>query len=133
MTNDEINQYALEQLADGELLSVIAEEVGLKRTTLYMRLQETPELVDAYARAREAGHDARAERLSQKTTRELPTLPSGAIDPAAVSQLKLEVDTDKWLLGKVAPRYGDRQQIEHSGSIDLANAVLSARRRVSPE
>lgn len=132
MTDEQILAYTLEQIADGVLLSDIAEEVGIKRTTLYMRLQASQELIDAYACAREAGHDTRAEKLSEKCRRDLPTLPSGAIDPAAVSQLKLEVETDKWLLAKVAPRYADRQQVEHSGTLTLEQMVMESMKPNEP-
>lgn len=118
MTDAEILNYALEQMSDGRHLAEIADEVGLKRTTLYMRLQATPELVDAYTRAREAGHDARAEKLSQLAASEVCRTPSGAIDSAAVQQLKLRIETDKWLLAKLAPkRYGDKLAI--GGADDL--------------
>lgn len=124
MGDDEILAYALEQLADGGLLSEIAEDVGLKRTTLYMRLQATPELVDAYARARDAGHDARAERLTKLAAQEIDVLASGGIDSAAVQQLKLRIDTEKWLLAKVAPRkYGDKLAI---GGADDMPAIKSS-------
>lgn len=118
MSDDEIIAYALDQMADGRLLSEIADEVGLKRTTLYMRLQATDELIDAYARARDAGHDARAEKLTALAAEPVCTLPSGGIDSAAVTQLKLRVDTEKWLLAKVAPRkYGDKLAV--GGAADL--------------
>jgi hypothetical protein len=109
MTDDQINAYALEQLADGDLLAEIAESVGVKRTTLYMRMQKTPEMIDAYTRAREEGLLARGERLRAMTKRSLPVLANGGIDPAAVSQLKLEVETEKWTLAKLLSSvFGDK-------------------------
>lgn len=121
---------ALEGLRDGRTLAEIAEEMGLKRTTLLAWLHVTPELSDAYARAREEGLHARAERLVAKSATPLPTLASGGIDPAAVTQLKLEIDTEKWTLAKLVPYvYGDKQQIEHSGSISLADKLREARER----
>lgn len=36
-----------------------------------------------------------------------------------VQRSRLRVDTRKWYLSKVLPRFADKQQIEHSGGIDL--------------
>jgi hypothetical protein len=116
MNDEQQMQEVLERLSDGELLSEIGADIGVKRTTIYMRFQATPELVDAYARAREQGLMARGERLRTLARRELPKLASGGIDPAAVSQLKIEVDTEKWTLSKLlASVFGDKVQQEHSG------------------
>ena len=100
---------AIARLSDGELLAEIAEDIGVKRTTLYMRFQGTPQLADAYARAREAGLHARGERLRRLSSTPLPTLPNGAIDPGAVAQLRLQVDAEKWTLSKLLPKvFGDK-------------------------
>ena len=37
----------------------------------------------------------------------------------AVARSRLRVDTRKWYLSKVLPKFADKQQIEHSGSIDI--------------
>lgn len=124
----------LERLREGETLADIARDMGMKRPTLHKQLHATPELSDAYARARETGLHVRAERLVAKAATPLPTLTSGGIDPAAVSQLKLEVDTEKWILSKLVPHvYGDKQQIEHSGSVSIADALRAAREKRETE
>lgn len=118
----------LDRLRDGETLADIARDIGMKRPTLHFQLHTTPELVDAYARARESGLHARAERLAEKAATPLPMLQSGGIDPAAVSQLKLEIDTEKWLISKLVPHvYGDRQHIEHSGEVGIAEVLREAK------
>lgn len=113
-------QEVLERLADGELLAEVAQDVGIKRTTLYTRFQATPELADAYARARQEGLLTRGERLrSMVATASLPYTASGGIDPAAVSHLKLLVDTEKWTLAKLAASvFGDKveQTIQGPGA-----------------
>lgn len=103
-------QEVLERLADGELLAEVAQDIGVKRTTLYRYCQATPELVDAYARARQEGLITRGERLrSMVKDAALPSTASGGIDPAAVSHLKLLVDTEKWTLAKLAASiFGDK-------------------------
>lgn len=43
---------------------------------------------------------------------------------------KLQVDARKWYLSKLAPKkYGDRQAIELSGSVDIATTIAAARKR----
>jgi hypothetical protein len=37
----------------------------------------------------------------------------------AVARSRLRIDTRKWYLSKVLPKFADKQQIEHSGSIDI--------------
>lgn len=42
----------------------------------------------------------------------------------AVQRSKLRVDTRKWLMSKLAPKkYGEKQEIKHSGSIGLEALV----------
>lgn len=103
-------QEVLERLADGELLAEVAQDVGVKRTTLYMRFQATPEMADAYARARQEGLLTRGERLrSMVANATLKTTPSGGVDPGDVSRLKLIVDTEKWTLARLAASvFGDK-------------------------
>lgn len=129
MSQEQLEQYVLERLADGDLLAEIADEIGIKRTTLYMRFQAQEEKLDSYTRAREQGLLARGERLRKLCSTELPLLASGGIDPAAVSQLKLQVETEKWTLGKLLGSvFGDKVRNEVTGADgkDLAPALQPA-------
>lgn len=117
MEPEALELYVLERLADGDLLAEIAEELGIKRTTLYMRFQRDESARDAYTRAREEGLLARGERLRTRSRAVLPLLASGGIDPAAVSQLKLEIETEKWTLAKLLGSvFGDKVTQEHQGA-----------------
>ena len=108
----------LDRLANGELLSEIADDIGTSRPNLFKWMHATPELSDAYARARADGLLARGERLSKKAARAVGRLPSGGLDAAEVAQLRLEVDTDKWLLARLLSTvFGDKVDLNHSGSI----------------
>jgi hypothetical protein len=50
-----------------------------------------------------------------------------------ISRSKLRVDTRKWLMSKLAPKkYGEKQQVELSGSVDLAAKLAEARKRIVP-
>ena len=55
-----------------------------------------------------------------------------AFDAEHVQRSKLRIETRLKLLAKWDPkRYGERQQVEHSGSIDSATTILAARRQRS--
>jgi len=122
MSKDVDLNEVLERLADGELLAEIANDLGVKRTTLYTRFQVTPELSDAYARARMDGLITRGERLrSMVATAALPTGANGNIDPASVQHLKLLVDTEKWTLGKLAASvFGEKVQLSGDSENPIA-------------
>lgn len=129
MDSQQSVEQALLMLAEGETLSDIAKALCVNRTTLLARLNSTPELIDKYARAREAGIDVRAEELENIASEAVPMLPSGGLDSAAVAQLRLRVDTRKWMLSKLAAhKYGDKLEIKQDTTItDLTEEQLDAR------
>lgn len=44
--------------------------------------------------------------------------------------VKLRIWARQWRAAKLAPKkYGDKQQVEHSGAIDTAGAIIAARER----
>ena len=121
----------LDRLANGELLSEIADDIGTSRPNLFKWMHATPELSDAYARARADGLLARGERLSKKAARAVGRLPSGGLDAAEVAQLRLEVDTDKWLLARLLSTvFGDKVQTELTGANGGPVQVQEVRRTV---
>ena len=125
MTDEQLISFTLEALTDGALLAEIAEELGMRRTTLYMRFASKPELLDAYTRARLEGLECRGEMLVRKAARELPRLPNGTIDSSAVQQLRLEIETEKWTLAKLhGSMFGDKVDHNHQGNVAV-NHTLS--------
>lgn len=47
----------------------------------------------------------------------------------AVDRARLNVETLKWYLSKLAPkRYGDKIEVEHSGTLSISERLLEARR-----
>ena len=108
----------LDRLAEGELLAEIAKDMGVKRTTLYMRFHADD--LDAYTRAREEGLLARGERLRQMAAEPVERLPSGGIDAAAVSHRKLLIETEKWTLAKLhGSIFGEKTETKHTGSVEI--------------
>ena len=48
-----------------------------------------------------------------------------------IEHRRLQVDTRKWMLSKMLPKvYGDKQQVEVTGSLDVVTALNAARNRV---
>lgn len=91
-----------------------------------------------YARAKELGLDALADetlaladdsRVGVKTI----TKANGDVETVTgdmIERSRLQVDTRKWLLAKLAPKkYGERQTLEHEVSDNFAEVLVKARAR----
>jgi len=48
---------------------------------------------------------------------------------AQIDLLKIEVDTRKWIIARIDKDYSDRQTIEHTGEVALADRISKARNR----
>ena len=80
------------------------------------------EIAQRYARATEFRWDQMAEGLLQLAGR--PCLVDGKPDNALVQQLRLEVDTRKWLLSKMHPRrFGDRVEIAGDANAPIVTRI----------
>lgn len=119
------------RIAAGETLRAICRGDGMPHwTTIYDWLDQQPEFALRFARARETGHDAIAEEALAIADEPVGSTDNGGTDTGAVAHAKLRVETRLKLLAKWSPKkYGDKQQIEHSGQIDVAQAILAARKR----
>lgn len=77
--------------------------------TFYEILAQYEDLQKAYARAREAFCDKIASEILEISDMDVPITPKGMTDHGAVAKQKLQIDTRRWLLSKLAPKqYGDR-------------------------
>lgn len=131
---DERYTAVLDEIAQGLTITQACEKVGVGRSTFY-RTVDAPDGPDPegwpglavrrkerYAHARKDCADAIAAGM-RATARAALT----ARDAGQVQAYRLIVDTDKWLLSKLAPKeYGDRVDVEHSGSVTLAMAPEDA-------
>lgn len=94
-------QAILDDVAAGSPLHVAIRKHGSNDKTFYRALDANPDAAQRYARAREVRND----RLAEETLR----IADNCKDP---QKAKLQVDTRKWLLSKLAPKkYGDRTVI----------------------
>ena len=123
----EIINEVLDRISCGEPLRKILREEGKPHwTTFYDWLDKDESMRVRFARAREIGADAIAmEALEIADTpvmgRRREWGPEGTkeIEDEMLGHRKLQIDTRLKLLAKWFPqKYGDKQQIEHSGGIE---------------
>lgn len=119
-----------QRLSLGEPLAKICRDPHMPdRTTVFDWAKEDESISQLIALARIDGFDAIAEECLDIADAPPPSTQYGTTDGGAVQHAKLRVETRLKLLAKWDPkRYGDKQQVEHSGSIDTAGAIIAARR-----
>jgi len=100
----------IERTEEGEYLRPICRDLGIGKSTAYDWMEADPILKAQYKAARAEGWDVIAQR-TRDTAR-------GKGDSTQdVARDKLIIDTDLKMLSKWYPgKYGDKQQIEHTGA-----------------
>ena len=84
-------------------------------STFLRWVSEDEKLADQYAHARAILLEHLSEDLIDKADEAVGVTNSGTTDTGAVAKQRLQVDTRKWLLSKLAPKkYGDR--VDHTSS-----------------
>lgn len=100
---------------------------GVPQSTFSRWVDDDATLAENYARAREDLIERIANDVMELADSEVPETGDGKKDWQAVQKHKLQVDTRKWLLSKLAPKkYGDK--LEVSG--DAANPLVQRIERV---
>ena len=127
----EVADLILGKIAEGMSVREIckADDMPARSTVMLWIAQDREGFSDRYARACEArahywadeildiaddGHNDWIERLDA----------DGEVigwreNGEAVSRSRLRVDSRKWLLSKMLPKYSDRHEIKHTGSVDI--------------
>ena len=106
-------------LADGVSLRKISAMEGMPcRNTLRNWLAESEEagsdMMSQYMRAKRWGAEDYADEIVEIADSVDPA------DSAAVNKARLQVDTRKWIASKLAPKYADRIDVNHGGSVTSA-------------
>lgn len=105
------------------------EAAGVSQSTFNLWLNEDAKLAAEYARAREDLIERIANEVIELSDADVGLQPDGKKDWAAVQKHKLQVDTRKWLLSKLAPKkYGDK--LELTGDPDRPLAIQKIERVV---
>lgn len=127
------------QLAAGLSLRAICREEGMpdRATVARWVVEDINGFAAKYAQARDFGLDALAEEIIEIA--DTPKVGTKSVSKATgleitegdmVEHRKLQVLSRQWYLSKLAPKkYGDKQHVEHSGAIDVAQTILAARKR----
>lgn len=101
------------------------QAAGVNQSTFNLWLNDDAELAAKYAQARENLIERMASDILDISDADVDVLHDGKKDWAAIQKHKLQVDTRKWLLSKLAPKkYGDR--IEVAGDKDAPLKVEHA-------
>jgi len=112
-TKDEIIQNVLDGMAIGGLSCFKAcQAAGVPNSTFMRWVDADAKLAERYAHAREDLIERMANEVLELADSEVPETGDGKRDWQAIQQRKLQVDSRKWLLSKLAPKkYGDRLEL----------------------
>jgi len=123
----QISSLVLEGMRSGLSALKACQAAGVHQSTFNTWLNDDATLAVEYARAREDLIERMAQEVLELSDSDVGLLPDGKKDWAAVQKHRLQVDTRKWLLSKLAPKkYGDK--LEVSG--DAANPLVTRIERV---
>ena len=93
-----------------------------------------PEFQDQYARAKEVGAEALVDDMLALADQQIEASADGKVDYAKVQQLRLQVDTRKWIASKLKPKkYGDRIQQDLQGTVTLEGLLSRSRTPEQPD
>jgi hypothetical protein len=107
-----VSALVLDGMRSGLSASKACKAAGVHQSTFNDWVNDDAELAVNYARAREDLIELIAEEVLELSDSDVGILPDGKKDWAAVQKHKLQVDTRKWLLSKLAPRkYGDKIEV----------------------
>lgn len=131
----ETREEILDKLSIGRSLREICSAEGMPSESLVRKwVIQDADFGAQYARARETGMEALGDEILQiadSQEGDMLTTVDGreVVNHDAIQRAKLRVDTRKWIMSKIAPKkYGDRLDLNHSGSIDsLSDDALDAR------
>ena len=126
--SDEIAAQICDRIANGESLRAITCEEGMPSKSMVFRwIVENPTFRDHYTQARESQMESMVDELIDLSD------PADKDDMVAVQRNRLQVDTRKWVMSKLAPKkYGDNANVNITGEITLgiAESVSQARQRL---
>jgi hypothetical protein len=130
-----------DRLIEGESLSSICRDEAMPaKSAVFRWIATDPSFKDRYTRAEIEGCTAMAEdaiSIADDDTNDWiasddPQKPGCRPNGENIQRSRLRVETRKWMLARLLPHlYGDRSQVELSGQLNIAEAILAARKRVA--
>ena len=126
---EDICAQVLAGMRKGLSASKSCESAGIPQSTFNLWVNRDAGLAAEYARAREDLIELIANEVMELSDADVGLQPDGRKDWAAVQKQRLQVDTRKWLLSKLAPKkYGDK--LELTGDPDRPLAIQKIERVV---
>jgi hypothetical protein len=96
----------------------------VKNSTFMLWVSQDSALAESYAHARENFVERIAQEVMELSDVDVGETPDGRKDWAAVQKHKLQVDTRKWLLSKLAPKkYGEKIEISGDKESPLVHRI----------
>lgn len=136
--SEKLASEILARLASGESLSSICavEEMPAASTVSSWNTDNSPPgFSERYARARRDGIYARLDKAHDDLASDdgktyTDETGNRRVDSGAVQLAKTYADLIKWEASKMLPEYADKQQVEHSGGMNLTGffAEVAAKR-----
>ena len=119
-----LKQAVLDGMAKGLSAYKATQAAGVPWGTWTEWTATDPKLAVKYACARETLVERMAQELADIADEPPPLGPDGKVDGGWIQKHRLQVDTRKWLLSKLAPRkYGERLEVAGDASAPLQAAV----------
>ena len=126
---EDLAKKVLEGMHGGLSCFKACQAAGVPHSTFIGWVNVDTELADRYTRAREDLLERMAQEVLELSDVDVGLQPDGKRDWAAVQKHKLQVDTRKWLLSKLAPKkFGDK--LELTGDPDRPLAIQKIERVV---
>lgn len=132
----ELGVAICEMIATGDKsLRQVARELSLSHSTILLWALKNEDFADQYARACEIRDEASMELIDDLRNEEpervtitiAEDVTKTSVDSGWVSWKRVQIDALKWQLSKRRPKkYGDKQEIEHTGKVTLESLVTGA-------
>jgi hypothetical protein len=120
----EIAEKVIKAMDSGMSCFKACQQAGIPMQTFTRWAEEDAALAEAYARARENFVERIANEVMELSDVDVGETPDGRKDWAAVQKHKLQVDTRKWLLSKLAPKkYGEKIEISGDKESPLVHRI----------
>ena len=111
-----------ERIADGESLRAICRGGDMpNKATVCRWLAANEAFCDQYARAREMQGDALFDDCLSLADGKSDDKLKAAAD---IAERRIQIDTRKWMAGKLKGKYSDKQTLEHTGADGGALQVI---------
>jgi hypothetical protein len=119
-----ISQMVLDGMRSGLSAYKACQKAGVPQSTFSRWVDDDATLAENYARAREDLIELMAEQVLQLSDQDVPMSGDGKKDWQAIQKHKLQVDSRKWLLSKLAPKkYGDKLEVSGDAASPLVHRI----------